>query len=361
MRIFLGVLLWGLSWSLFCQEPLRLTFTGDLMAYKKNQSMPDYRDIYAGVEKVLKADDLSFINMESPLDPWREQLSYPSFNAHPEYLEAAVRAGFDVFSLANNHANDYGVSSIMASRRVLENLHRVYPLSWSGYRNYPSEPVRPTVIWKNGWKIGFVALTNLINVKPGSQFLYYTPWWSIWDDRGNPEAEEQLLNQVAAWKDQVDLLVLSLHDGQEYQKEPSAVQKVFYQKLVRAGVDILWGTHPHVLQPWAWVETDRGKRLILFSMGNFLTYQEFRTVDSDEDRARGGDGALFSLTVRRVAGWTQLSDIQILLTNNYLDPVKGVVIRPTRELMKLPRPWGPYFTRRWAVQQAFLKPENLQP
>lgn len=361
MRIITAFLLGFFSLPLGAQAPLQLTFTGDLMAYKKNQEMPQYQDIYRAIQPVLAVSDLNFINVESPLDPRREQLSYPSFNAHPGYLEAAIQSGFNIFSVANNHANDYGLSSIMATRRVLEQLHQQYPMYWSGYKNYPSEPIKPTIIWKNGWKVGFVALTNIVNVKPGSDFLYYFPTWSIWDDGSDKAAEAQLLDMVRTWKSQVDLLVVSLHDGIEYEENPSKVQVRFYTQLVKAGVDILWGTHPHRLQPWAWVDTERGKRIILFSMGNFLTYQQFKAKKPEELLSFGGDGALWSITARKTADDTTiLCDPQITLTNNYDDPQKAMVVKPTSDLMKLPKPWGKYYGKRWALQQFFLKPWYLK-
>jgi len=87
---------------------LQLTFAGDIMIHTANYLTADYPAIYRSIAPLLRKDDLSFANLEFPVDPSRPFSSYPRFNGSPEYLRAAVEAGIDVFSLANNHAFDQG-------------------------------------------------------------------------------------------------------------------------------------------------------------------------------------------------------------------------------------------------------------
>lgn len=149
--------------KVFCDDTLQLTFTGDLMAYEKNQEMRDCSYIYKDLSSVLKHDDLSFINFEAPIDPDQPIHGYPTFNAHPPYLEAAIQGGFEVFSFANNHTNNFQVSSILKTIEVVEGFQKKYPIFWSGLRKTPKQPLQPTIIAKKGWKISFIALTNLVN------------------------------------------------------------------------------------------------------------------------------------------------------------------------------------------------------
>jgi poly-gamma-glutamate synthesis protein (capsule biosynthesis protein) len=96
------------------RPPLVLTFAGDIMAHTVNFMMDDYRRIYEDLRPVLTADDLSFGNLETPVADSLPMSTFPSFNVHSAYLRAAVDGGFDVFSLANNHANDHA-SSVFAA------------------------------------------------------------------------------------------------------------------------------------------------------------------------------------------------------------------------------------------------------
>ena len=92
--------------------PLVLTFAGDLMAHTVNFNMNEYDLIYKDVEKILYSDDLSFVNIETPVCDALPLSTYPCFNVHTPYLRAAVQAGFDMLGFANNHTNDHGTTGI---------------------------------------------------------------------------------------------------------------------------------------------------------------------------------------------------------------------------------------------------------
>ena len=91
---------------------LVLTFGGDIMAHTPNFSMADYSMIYADIEEIIQNDDLTFANLETPVHDGRPYENYPTFNVQPPYAQAAIDAGFDVFSLANNHSNDQGLEGM---------------------------------------------------------------------------------------------------------------------------------------------------------------------------------------------------------------------------------------------------------
>jgi len=337
---------------------LVLTFTGDLMAHAKNQAMADYDDIYRALSPWLHHDDFSFVNLETPIDPNRPPSDYPQFNAHPAYLEAAVRGGFDVFSMANNHANDFGAASVDGTLKALTTLGARRPLAWSGLREKASQSVAPVVLEKGGWRIGFVSLTNLVNRWPGAARVNLVSVWDIWSKKASPENQKALLEKVAAWKAGVDVLVVAFHDGVEYASEPDPLQQEFYRQMVEAGVDVFWGHHPHVLQPWKWVATDRGPRLLMYSLGNFVSRQSsgLGPQDGQKPAARRGDGALMQVTLTRQAGGVGLSVVPVPL-NNYLDPVKGTIVVPTEVLVReAPAAWREYYRQRWVVQQAWTSP-----
>lgn len=127
--------------------PLRLSFTGDLMAHSINYEMQDYDKIYKGLEGLLLEDDLTFGNVEFPMDPDRPMASFPSFNIHTPYLEAFIGAGLDVFSIANNHTADIGTESLIATVKAATELTKesLRPLYFSGASPVPlSDPTAGT-------------------------------------------------------------------------------------------------------------------------------------------------------------------------------------------------------------------------
>ena len=113
----------GKSASASQVTPLVLTFAGDLMAHTVNFNMNEYDLIYKAVEKILHSDDLSFVNIETPVCDALPLSTYPCFNVHMPYLRAAVQAGFDMLGFANNHTNDHGITGIdgtLASVRTVQ-------------------------------------------------------------------------------------------------------------------------------------------------------------------------------------------------------------------------------------------------
>jgi poly-gamma-glutamate capsule biosynthesis protein CapA/YwtB (metallophosphatase superfamily) len=186
--------------------------------------------------------------------------------------------------------------------------------------------------------------------------------WDVWSGRINAPEVDSLVAKVRQWKARVDVLVVSLHDGVEYTEAPDPAQVIIYRRLVAAGVDVLWCNHPHVLLPWAWVTTDRGPRLIMFSMGNFVSRQTglLSAADSETSQARTGDGALMRVRFSRVPKVGVRLIATPVLTSNFNDPDKGTIAVPTEVLVKTaPGPWKTYFKRRLELQTAWLTPETF--
>ena len=90
---------------------LSLSFLGDLMAHIENFRIEDYSVVYEDIRPILISDDLTFSNLETPVDEKLPYKGYPRFNIHKEYVQAAINAGIDVFPLANNHSSSISVTS----------------------------------------------------------------------------------------------------------------------------------------------------------------------------------------------------------------------------------------------------------
>ena len=159
------------------KKPLRLSFTGDMMAHAINYSMEDYSLIYKDIEYILQNDSLSFCNVEFPVDSSIPQASYPSFNIHPEYVEAAINAGIDVVSIANNHIADRGIDGLLATVESFNTIEKKYKevnrdiFFGSGASKTIQEVPEIKTIYKDGWKIGFTAVTQFSNYKIEESYM----------------------------------------------------------------------------------------------------------------------------------------------------------------------------------------------
>jgi poly-gamma-glutamate synthesis protein (capsule biosynthesis protein) len=244
------------------RPPLLLSFTGDLMHHRRNAEMPDYDRLYDSVREYLILDDLSFVNLEFPVDPSKAPDGYPVFNGSVPYVEAAIRAGLDVFALANNHTFDLGSSGSRATRSVFSALDDVSSISWNGIPEAAGAGIEPTSIYHRGWHIGFVSITAFSNSGGSSSHIHLV-------DYTLDSVREAFLAQVREWRPGFDLLVVGVHAGAEYVSEPDPGKQAFFRDLSDAGVDVVWGHHPHVLQPWE----ERDGRLIIYSAGNFISAQ----------------------------------------------------------------------------------------
>ena len=279
--LFIGAwqsLLWAQSAK---NQTINIGFVGDIMAHDSNYNMQDFSRIYKRIRPLLGESDLNFGNLEFVINDDRPYSTYPRFNVHTEYVLSAIEAGFRSFSLANNHSADFGLAGLRATMQSQSRLRQKLPnVHFSGLRtkeasqntqNFSIETIR-----EKGWKIGFTAISILTNSLNGIEAVQYIQP----DDR---QTLQIFFRYLAAQRPKYDLLIVSVHGGQEYQLEPSARKRKIMRQIGRSGADIVWGHHPHVQQPWEVLEHDGQSNrpnnwsLIMYSQGNFISAQPIRT------------------------------------------------------------------------------------
>lgn len=220
----------------------------------------DFRPIYQEIKDFIQLYDLKFINQETILGGSELGLSsYPCFNSPLELGDALIDTGFNLFSMANNHTLDRGEKAIKNAIKFFEENKVIY--SGAATNNEASQVKRFN---KNGILFAFVAYTYGTNgIK-------------------HPEGKTYLANiysQELAKKDledlDVDVKIVSMHWGEEYQDYPSKTQIDQAKYLSTLKVDIIIGHHPHVIQPVAMLNrSDGGTTFVIYSLGNFLSDQK---------------------------------------------------------------------------------------
>ena len=359
--------------------PLVLTFAGDLMAHTVNFNMNEYDLIYKAVEKILHSDDLSFVNIETPVCDALPLSTYPCFNVHMPYLRAAVQAGFDMLGFANNHTNDHGTTGIdgtLASVRTVQKERYaadVLPpfLAFSGLKDSVNDSIQVTPLSYKGWNILFCSVTEILNSYDASKNrLYYSA--------PTKQGRAALLALIKEARNRYpcDLFVLGLHLNEpEYGRTVSNAKKAWFKQLGEAGIDIIWAHHPHVMQPWETITVERPlllpdaasdsavviseqcKVFCMYSMGNFISGQRWHTRYDDPAfyREYTGDAVMLQLTcTRNKAGRADFSVLPLLITQ-YNEPEYPVVKRFTQEWIEtLGEKEKKYFKKRFELMQAYL-------
>lgn len=240
-----------------------LVFVGDIMMGRAvEQSVLKNRAggfAYLFEESPFLAEaDIAFANLEGCIAVVGNDIgNLYSFRFQPDALEALKNAGFDAMSVANNHAADWGKDAFEENIFRLKNSN-ILPIG-GGFNS--EEATRVGIIEKNGIKIGFLGFSD---VGPG--------WFEAGDSKTGillVKDDFSSLIEVAAQK--VDVLVVSLHFGEEYQAVPNGRQKELAHLAIDSGAKIVAGHHPHVIQE---VERYNGG-VIAYSLGNFIFDQNF--------------------------------------------------------------------------------------
>lgn len=222
----------------------------------------DFTSMFSLVKDELLKPDLLLANQETILGGVEMGLSsYPAFNSPAEIGKALLNSGVDIVSTANNHSLDRSEDGVISSIRNLESIGLPYVGSFKD----KEDQNRLRILNKNGIRIGFLSYTygtNGIPVPTGKDYLV------------NLIDKDTMKKEISAAKELSDIVVMSIHWGNEYQRFPNQDQEDLAQYLVNQGVDVIFGHHPHVLQPMQWLQaTDGRKALVVYSLGNFLSGQ----------------------------------------------------------------------------------------
>jgi gamma-polyglutamate biosynthesis protein CapA len=243
---------------------IKMVFVGDIMMDRAVRSSVeknlegDYGRLFEGVG-FLKDADLAFGNLEGPVsDVGHNVGSIYSFRMAPASLLAVRDAGFDVLSVANNHAGDW---SLVAFKDTLKRLSELNILAIGGGESY-EQASQVQIKEISGIKIGFLAVSDV-----GPNWLKATDLQSGILLANDPN----LPTLIKKASEGVDVLVVSYHFGEEYKTHSNIRQQFLAHQAIDNGATLVVGHHPHVIQ-----ETENYKNgVIAYSLGNFIFDQNF--------------------------------------------------------------------------------------
>jgi len=280
-------------------QELRLLFAGDAMQHKSQivnalrNGEYDYSSYFKYVKNEITSADLAIVNLETPLGgkPYK---GYPQFSSPDEFAAALKDAGFSVFLTANNHAVDCYSKGINRTIDVLDSLGVYHTGTFKN--SSEREQNYPLIIEKNGIKMAFLNYTYDTNsIKPEAPCIVNM-------------IDTVLIREdiQKALRANPDVIIAVMHWGEEYKLNQNKSQEQLARFLIEQGVDLIIGSHPHVVQP-SQIFTDSinsRKHLIVYSLGNFVSGMSAVNTDG---------GQMISVTLKKIVWNTQIESCGNLL------------------------------------------------
>lgn len=267
-----------------------ISFVGDIMVHQTQldaQKSADgtycFVNNFTPMKDVLSHSDISIGNLETTFaGAAKRYQGYPRFNSPDALAEAIKYSGINLVVTANNHSYDHGGSAVLRTIEVLKN----HELDYVGTRTSTDE--KPYIIREiDGVRIAITAYTyesgkrnglktiNGITVLKDHQDLI-----NSFDPNSPDEDLKKMKEIIDSMKvDNAEFIVFVMHWGAEYSLMHNQKQKHIAQKLNEFGVDVIFGSHPHVVQPLEFIVNDSTKHLtfVAYSAGNFISNQRFES------------------------------------------------------------------------------------
>lgn len=259
-------------------EPVNvdLIMVGDILAHEgvyNSGFFPDgtinYDHIFANVKDDIQAADIAIVNQEVVLGGIDLGLSgYPCFNSPTELGDALVSAGFNVILHATNHALDKNITGIDNTLNFWKENYPDLPILGIHDETFTDYETQDIYVYeKDGLRIAILNYTYGTNGIPIPQSRPLIV---------NMLEEEKVALDIARAKEISDFVIVCPHWGTEYVYTPDSYQQKWTTFFYEQEVDLVIGTHPHVIEPVEWIEEEGNdhKMLVYYSLGNFVSNQD---------------------------------------------------------------------------------------
>jgi poly-gamma-glutamate capsule biosynthesis protein CapA/YwtB (metallophosphatase superfamily) len=283
-------------------ERLSLLFMGDIMGHdeqiwsaeNRETHRYNYDDVFRFIKPVISEADVAIANFEVTLagPPYT---GYPAFSSPVDLAVACRNAGIDYLVTANNHSADRGKRGIINTINKLDSLG--IPHTGTFLNSAARDSLSPMIINRKGTSIA------LLNYTYGTNGIVVPEPVKV-----NMLDKDQITKDVNKAKNKkADIIILFIHWGTEYDTIPSKNQTDLAEYFFSLGVDLIIGSHPHVLQKMVWVKDGTGgkDRLVIFSLGNFVSNQRKPKTDG---------GTMVRIELTKKGGLYKISDAGYYLT-----------------------------------------------
>ena len=286
----------------------RIMANGDLLYHdiiyisaKKSDGTYDFHENFEYVKPWLKQADLVIGDFEGTVNKDHYLAGYPLFNAPGEVMDAIKDAGYQVLDLAHNHILDSQIEGVVSTADAIEKAGMT-PIGV--YTHEPRDKAPIVIKEVNGIKVALLAYSYGFNgIEQSISQEDYNRYLSDLD-------EDKMKAEIERAEKEADITIIMPQMGVEYQIEPTEEQKKLYHKMIDWGADIIFGGHPHVVEPAETVEKNGDKKLIIYSMGNFISNQRIETMQDVENAKWTERGVLMDVTIKKKSGKTTIETAQ---------------------------------------------------
>ncbi|MFO7887116.1 MAG: CapA family protein [Eubacteriales bacterium] len=301
-------------------KSIKISAVGDIMfhmsqikgGYNELTDTYDFNPFFEDIKPLVEKADIAFANFEGTtagLDNGNVYKAWPVFNVPDETLDAIKNAGFDVLSTINNHSIDMGKQGII---RTIQQINERGMLH-IGTRTSPEEK-RVLILEENDIKVAVIAYTYGCNGL--EQYLTEDELEYMVNIIDENEIKQDI---EYSKKKNADVIIAFMHWGGEYQRDPSVAQRNLADIMLNKGVDIILGSHPHVIQDSKTLEIDNEKKFVAYSMGNFISNQRYETLAHEYPNINTyftEDGVLINLEIEKdmETNKTKLKEIEFIPT-----------------------------------------------
>lgn len=270
-------------------KTIRLLAVGDNLFHagvhltgKQSDGTYDFSFLFETIQPYLDEADIKIINQETIFGGNHRgndgHLGYPLFNTRTEVGDAIAKAGFNVVTHSTNHTADQGLDGLLHCAAYWKENHPEVLIS--GIRSEAADEIDIPTMEIEGVTFAFLNYTYGPNLGSfPSQYEGYMDILCYYDEKNrmldftsiNPE----VLSDIKRAETLADIVVVCPHWGTEYTTTQSSYQEEFAMQMTEAGADLIIGTHPHVVQPVSYVESENGnKALCYYSLGNYVSTQK---------------------------------------------------------------------------------------
>ncbi|MBF0788241.1 MULTISPECIES: CapA family protein [unclassified Streptococcus] len=262
----------------------------------------DFTENFTYVKPWIEQADFAIADFEGTISADYPLSGYPLFNTPASVVNAIQQTGYDLVDLAHNHILDSHlpglISTVDAFRQVGVDTVGVYRDG-----NRATAPIYVKEV--NGIKIAVLAYAYGFNDMEEnlSQEEY--------DNYMSDLNLERMKSEIERAEIEADVTVVMPQMGVEYQLEPTEEQVTLYRQMVEWGADIIFGGHPHVVEPTEIIEKDGERKLIVYSMGNFLSNQRMETMEGVPNAQWTERGVLMDVMIEKKDGKARIQTAKV--------------------------------------------------
>lgn len=228
-------------------------------AYNRTTATYDFSKMLTYTTEKIKDYDIKYYNQETVFDDTESYGGYPMFNSPSKFGTDMIKAGFNMVSISSNHSMDRGTKSAKISADWWYDQKDVLT---NGMASSEEKRTDYQIKEANGITYTMLSYTYGTNGLGGNELAREPYLVNVYN-------EELVKKDIAAVRDKVDVLIVSMHWGNEYQLEATETQRNQAKFLADNGVDIILGTHSHCIQPWEMIDDT----VVFYSFGNFISNQ----------------------------------------------------------------------------------------